>query len=86
VEEEEEDTTRKRLIVGAPKNPTAGAPEPAGGNRSVIMGYCRRTSMCASGNTSYCRCTSWCAGGIISRIQKKVKSRSRSRCRSSSSS
>jgi hypothetical protein len=65
-------TTRKRLIAGAPKNPTTSAPEPAGGNRPVIMGYCRRTSMCASGNTSYCRRTSWCAGGIISRIQKKL--------------
>jgi hypothetical protein len=50
-------TTRKRLITGAPKSTTASAPEPDGGNRPVVMAYRRRTSRCASSNTSYPRHT-----------------------------
>jgi hypothetical protein len=50
-------TTRKMLIVGAPKRPIAGALEPAGGNMPVIIAYCRRTSWCAGGNSRYPRRT-----------------------------
>ncbi|KAK1695204.1 hypothetical protein QYE76_011901 [Lolium multiflorum] len=56
-EDEEKDTTRKSLIVGAPKTAIAGAPEPAGANMPVITSYRRRTSWCASSNMNYPRRT-----------------------------